>query len=65
MICEIVVKNVNNGEYVRITSNPLIQLSKYKNIYGRKSIHRMKFIGDSVKITEASNKCWILVWSKE
>lgn len=62
---QIQFKNVKNGEYVKITSNPLIQLSKYKNIYGRKLNHKMKFIGDSVKITEASNKCWILVWSKE
>ena len=56
-------KNVVCGEYVRITDNPLNQLSKYRNIYGKKSKNQMSFNDDSVKIIEANNKCWILVWS--
>lgn len=56
-------KNVTNGEYVRITRDPLNQLAKYHNVYGIKSKHQMIFNEDSVKITGANNKSWILVWS--
>lgn len=57
-------RNMQTGVYVRLTSDPNLQVKKYGKCYGRLSQEQYSFPPNTLEIFRFDKPEWIMVWSK-
>ena len=56
--------NLKTGKYVRISKNPIDQISRYGKCYGKWSYDGYRYSNESVELYGVTDECWVCTWKK-
>lgn len=59
-----IFRNVRTGKYIKITKNPIMQLSKYRKVYGYFSTNKYSFPTGAVELFGLEKSEWVCEWFK-
>jgi len=57
--------NLKTGKYVRISKNPIDQISRYGKCYGKWSYDGYRYSNESVELYGITDECWVCTWKKD
>lgn len=57
-------RNIRTGIYIRVSKNPIVQLNKYKKVYGKISKDQYQFPENSSELYNVLKNEWVIVWKE-